>query len=109
MRKGVKLKLPIAVCLLAGINACMVCPEDEVFYQIGKFASRDEALRAAIPELAKIIRKCPQARTYRVVFTAPGVYRVDRHALLYFRNNGATKIGYEDDLFSGISPDFGLV
>ena len=84
------------------------CPDEELFLRIGEFDSRDAAVRAAIPKLAYAIRKCPKVKTYRIVFTAPGIYATHRHALLYSRRNSPQAlIGYEDDVFSGISPDFG--
>lgn len=100
-------RLLAAACLLASLTGCG-CPDEEVYVRIGDFDSRDAALRAAIPKLAKEIRKCPRVETYRIVFTSPGIYAVDRHALLYFRRNGLqTRIGYEDDVYSGVSPGFG--
>ncbi len=100
-------KLAIAICLLTWMAAC-ACPDEEIYTTIGEFDSRDAALRAAIPKLADAIRKCPQVKTYRIVFTAPGIERVDRHALLYWRRSAPTgDIGYEDDVFSGTSTGFG--
>ena len=86
--------------------ACTACPE-EMFREVGQFTSREEALKAAIPKLAETIRECPHVNTYRIFFVAPGEYRVDRHALLYFRLKGTSKIGYEDDPPSGITPGYG--
>lgn len=109
MRKELKLgvKLVTAGCLLIWMAAC-ACPDEETYTTIGEFDSRDAALRAAIPKLADAIRRCPQVKTYRIVFTAPGVYRVDRHALLYWRRNASAGIiGYEDDVYSGTTPGFG--
>jgi hypothetical protein len=84
------------------------CPDEDLFWTIGEFESRETAVRAAIPKLATAISKCPRVEKYRIVFTSPGIYSVDRHALLYFRRNSPHSwIGYEDDVFSGISPDFG--
>jgi hypothetical protein len=103
----ISLRLFAAACLLTSLTGCG-CPDEEVYVRIGDFDSRDAALRAAIPKLATEIRKCPRVKTYRIVFTSPGIYAVDRHALLYSRRNGPqARIGYEDDVFSGISPDFG--
>ena len=95
-----------AVCLLACVSACG-CPDTEEFIHIGEFDSREAALRAAIPRLAVAIGECPKVQKYRIVFTAPGIYAIDRHALLYWRRGSKADIGYEDDVFSGIWPGFG--
>jgi hypothetical protein len=101
------LKLLAAACLLASMSACG-CPDEEIILRIGEFDSRDAALRAAIPKLANAILMCRVVKTFRIVFTAPGIYGVDRHALLYSRRNSPQAwIGYEDDVFSGISHGFG--
>ena len=103
----IKLKLLSALFLLSGMAACTACPE-EMFREVGEYTSREEALKAAIPKLAETIRECPHVNTYRIFFVAPGEeHRVDRHALLYFRLNGTSKIGYEDDPYSGITPSYG--
>ena len=95
------------ICSLTCMAAC-ACPDEELFTGIGEFDSRDAAIRAAIPKLADAIRKCPRVKTYRIVFTAPGIYAVGRHGLLYGRRvGGIGYIGYEDDVFSGVSYGFG--
>jgi hypothetical protein len=93
---------------LTSLTGCG-CPDEEAYVRIGDFDSRDAALRAAIPKLATEIRKCPRVKSYRIVFAAPGIYSVDGHlhSLLYRRNGPQARIGYEDDVHSGVSPDFG--
>lgn len=106
------LKLLAAGCLFIWMAGCSC--SGEIFITIGEFDSNDAALRASIPKLADAIRKCPHAKVYRIVYTAPGIYgepgmnTVYRHALLYYRRDrqkGA--LGYEDDVFSGFKPEPG--
>ncbi|HXG91108.1 MAG TPA: hypothetical protein VNN73_01910 [Blastocatellia bacterium] len=71
---------------------------------IGEFASKDDCMRAAIRKLAVEIQRCPEAEMYHIVWISPDPdenQRVDRRAVLYER--GRKEIGYEHDVFSGIS------
>src|SRR5258707_12993090 len=89
MRKKTKLVIVGVVLAIAALwtAACIGCPS-EYYIEIGEFGSRDDALRASIPELAVEIRRCPHAQTYRIVFTATGVYARASDDLLHYRREG---------------------
>ena len=78
------------------------CPK-EVNVSIGAFPSMNAGLRAAIRRLPVEIDRCPAALGYRIMWISPDSEneRVDRQALLYF--TGPQALGYERDVFSGIS------
>src|SRR5258705_11693051 len=85
------LKLLAAGCLFILMAGCSC--SGEILITIGEFDSNDAALRASIPKLADAIRKCPHAKIYRIVYTAPGNYwepgtkTQDSTALLYYRRD----------------------
>lgn len=86
------------------LSACReYCNENEEMSDIGSFDSKEEGLSASIPKMAVLIDRCPATKLFRVKWVGPGDYPEgqDRHALLYDRTH--KMIGYEDDLFSGIS------
>jgi hypothetical protein len=70
---------------------------------IGEYESIDPALRASIPKLASLLRVCPCSNKYRIVWKGqdPEDQRVAFRALLY--NRKWKTLGYEYDVYSGIS------
>ncbi|MEW6209296.1 MAG: hypothetical protein AB1631_13070 [Acidobacteriota bacterium] len=96
----------VVILILAGIalEVWSLGCRREIYKTIGDFESREAGLRAAIPHLAAEIRRCPEAELYRIVWRSSdteGHKDVDQRALLYARK--AKAIGYEHDVFSGIS------
>ena len=91
----------LSVTLLVGV-AAFYCG-DEITENIGEFDSKDTALRAAIPKLAAEMRRCPEAKRYRIIFVAPETHpwheEIGRRSLFYYRRS--MRIGYEADAFSG--------
>jgi hypothetical protein len=96
----------IVVVFLLGVVLAVAwmlrCPK-EVTVSIGEFPSMNAGLRAAVRRLPVEIDRCPAALGYRMMWISPDSEneRVDRQALLYFR--GPRWLGYERDVFSGIS------
>lgn len=92
----------IVIALFIGSCRC----SEEVYVDMGKFDSKDKAIRAAIPKLATEIKNCPAAKIYRIWWVGPGDWPGNdpskyRHAIVYVRM--VKSIGYEDDFLSGIS------
>lgn len=80
-----------------------------VSVHIGKFDSKEAGLRAAIPELVREMKVCPWSETYRVIWDGPDPEEqsVRGRSLLY--NRKRKRLGYEQDLHSGISGKVYLV
>jgi hypothetical protein len=78
------------------------CLKEETV-SMGEFSSKNIAVRAAIPQLATIIDRCPRAEVYRIMWVGAGDAEgsQNRHSVLYDRPH--KRIGYEDDFLSGIS------
>ncbi len=74
--------------------------------EIGKVESKEAGLKASIPKMAAMVERCRSAEVIRVIWKGPGDYAKGEypHSLLYDREN--KRIGYEDDVESGISGDF---
>ena len=79
------------------------CDNREVISEVGEFKSKEAGLKASIPKLADLVKRCPATPMFRVMWVGPGNYPNggNRHALLYDREHNM--IGYEDDFLSGIS------
>ena len=96
----------VLVCLfLVGgclVGGCMIC-RGEMETSIGSFDSRDTGTRSALRELAKEVASCPRAELYRVIWASPNPEypTIDRQAILYDRPH--KRLGYERDIYSGIS------
>jgi hypothetical protein len=90
--------LVLGVVLTAGCG----CAREHTI-SIGEFSSKSVALRAAMPKLAAEIDRCPRAEVYRIMWegTEASEGSLNRHSLLYDRIY--KRLGYEDDLESGIS------
>ena len=97
----------LAACVLVTaliIGATAYNCADELTVSIGKFDSKEVAVRAAIPNLAAEIARCRDAKVYRITWVGPGNHQGEyRHAVLYDRRN--KKIGYEDDFLSSFSDE----
>ena len=97
--------------VIVGIGVAVVSiipPNDcsrESISHLGKHATKEDALRAALPKLSGALDECPDAEVFRVMWVGPGNYQggPDRHSLLYYRKHKS--IGYEDDFMSGFSEE----
>ena len=88
---------------LGGIVGCSRCGS-EVETLIGPCPSREVGIRSSIKKLAAEVRRCPQARLYRVIWRSPNPNNnqaMERQAILYDREH--MSLGYEYDIYSGIA------
>jgi hypothetical protein len=96
----VMIAVMVGILILAGTALSfwlLRCPS-EIYTTIGNFESREAGLREAVPKLATEIHRCPEAELYRIVWIGPDP---NRHALLYDAKRN--RLGYEDDVLSGIA------
>ena len=92
--------LTVGLIMVATAHSCA----EELAEHIGEFDSKEAGVRSAIPKMAAEISRCPNAKSYRVMWVGPGNYGgKNRHAVLY--ETRGNRIGYEDDFLSGFSDE----
>lgn len=91
------------------VTSCF-CPNAVGVY-IGHFDSMDAGSRASIKRLSEEIRRCPEAKTYRVSWRVDlGPNERGWRAVMYHRQGKTSGgVGYEFDPGSGFGRDIYLV